>query len=283
MIIRFLIALILALFCTTIMADQVAKVSLDRAWGLLIGDELKLQIELPVDSEDLDPTSLPQIDKRYGTWLYLKALTATDSSLWLSYQIVNVPADTIEVYTPAFNVRKLDNEWITVPEVAFTIGTLLTEQTGGSVNNIAIKADRKPTLIATTETELRLKIASLFAIIFGLILLAWHIGWRPKNRRPFAQAVHELSRLKWSRSKQQAQPSRILHAAFNNTSGTVIVHSELVQLFSKAPWLQLLEQDIAQFYLLSANHFFNRNIEQEPDFDTVMKLAKACRSKEKLA
>ncbi|MFW5450097.1 MAG: hypothetical protein ACKE9I_00745 [Methylophagaceae bacterium] len=283
MITRFLIALTLTFFCTTIMAEQVAKVSLDRAWGLLIGDELQLQIELPIDVGDLDPTSLPQIDKRYGTWLYLKALTRTDNMLWLSYQIVNVPADTIEVYTPTFNVRQLDDQWITVPEVAFTIGTLLTEQTGGSVNNSVLKADRKPTLISTSETKSRLKIASLLTIIFSLILLAWHIGWRPKNRQPFAQAVHELARLKWSRSMQQDQPSRILHTAFNNTSGTVVVHSELVQLLSQAPWLQPLEQEISQFYLSSANHFFNRNIEQEPDFDAVIKLAKACRSKEKLA
>jgi mxaA protein len=49
------------------------------------------------------------------------------------------------------------------------------------------------------------------------------------------------------------------------------------------PWLASLEQDISQFYLVSGKHFFNRKDEEVPDLETVLKLAKSCRSKEKLA
>jgi len=283
MIMKILIGLILTVCSTTLMAEQIATVNLNRAWGLLIGDEVVLQIVLPVTVDKIDVTSLPQTDKRYGTWLYLKSLTSSDKNISLTFQVVNVPINTTEVQTPEFNFRQLNDEWIVVPESSFIIGSLLAEHEAAVAINIELKQDHKPTLIDTMESEKNIKIFSFLTLLFSLVLLAWHLGWRPKNRQPFAHAVHQLTRMKWSRTKQQNQATRILHAAFNQTAGTIVVYSELSQLINQVPWLQPLEQEIAQFYALSANHFFTKAAEQEPDLRIVMKLAKACRAKEKLA
>jgi mxaA protein len=280
---KFVFALLLSIFSTMILAEQTANVSLDRAWGLLIGDEINVQIDLPVAAKELDMSSLPQTDMRHGTWLYLKKIKSEDNNLWLTYQVVNVPISNETIFTPELNLRQLSDEWITVPAMPLTIGSLLTADSDNNPKNTATKADHASILINTIVSKQRLTLFTVIAVISFLVLFVWHIGWRPRNRQPFSQAVHELSRLKWSRSKQPAQAARILHEAFNNTAGTIVVYNELEQLVEKVSWMQPLEDQIFVFYQSSANYFFTQNTEREPDFEAIMKLAKACRSKEKLA
>lgn len=276
--IKIILGLFLSLLSLTALADKIAKVSLDRAWDLSIGDEITVQIELPVATSELDVSSLPEDDARYGTWLFLKQRSLTDNTLWLTYQVVNVPVENTVVYTPEFNLRQLNDEWIIVPAMPLIIGSLLPVEEG----NTAPKADQLPISIDTTTINKQLILFSIIAAISSLTLFVWHVGWRPTQRKPFAQAVYDINHIHWLIAVKPKIAARELHLAFNRTANTVVVQTDLDVLFKRAPWLQPLEAEITAFYQASANHFFTQNPEHEPDKGSVMKLAKACRSKEKL-
>lgn len=276
---RVLTGLILSLWASLSLAAQMSEATVDRAWGLLIGDVINVQVTLPVAYDQLDPAMLPQANKRYGTWLYLSALQAENTAVTMTYQIVNVPAQTETITTPEFTVRTIDDDFVTIPALPITVGSLLPSEGLTKV----LKDDRSPILQDTSELTQTLVLSGLVTLLLVGILVLWHLGWKFKNRRPFAQAVHDLSRLRWSRSAQAKQAARILHAAFNATAGTIVVQNNMHAMLEQVAWLQPLSQEIEQFYQQSEQHFFSRDAQQEPEFALVMKLAKACRAKEKLA
>jgi mxaA protein len=277
---KWLIIVLLSLFSVASYAETTASTTVDRAWGLLLGDEVKATATITELQNSLDFNSLPQTEKRYGTWLYLKTLEMVDDKLEFTYQVVNVPKTNTAIELPLYEISDEKGNIITIPTTTISIGPLLSLKEG---EQLQLKADHAPVLLSVDEFEQQLETAITAASILSLILLFWHFGWKPRNRQPFAQAVHELSRLRWQRSKDANQPARILHAAFNQTAGTIVVHKELDQLYTSTPWLSSLESDIDKFYQLSSGHFFSREAGQEPDMVDVVKLAKACRAKEKLA
>ncbi|NOQ93989.1 MAG: hypothetical protein GQ547_05050 [Methylophaga sp.] len=260
---------------------QTLTASVDRAWGLLLGDELAVRVDTSTLEAGINESSLPQEGKRYGLWLYLKGIDVEEQQVVFHYQVVNVPAKNTSVETPAFDVKQNDEKWFVIPSASLVIGPSLAASEG--LSNIQIKEDLQPTFISTTEMSNDLKRYSLIAIISWLLLMLWHFGWKTKNRAPFSQAVHDLGRLKWKRSVTPDQASRILHTAFNKTSNTIVVYGEIDALLENYAWLAPLQEDIRAFYQQSESHFFARQSGQEPDIDMIKKLAKACRSKEMLA
>lgn len=280
---RMLTGLIFSLWTGLSFAAQISEATVDRAWGLLIGDVITVNVTLPVAYQQLDPAMLPQINKRYGTWLYLSKLHAENGDLTMTYQIVNVPTQNELVATPEFTIGTLDDDFVTIPAVPITIGSLLPQATDGAGFSKQPKADRVPVLEDTRQLKNLLLITGIITLLLVAALMLWHLGWRFKNRRPFAQAVHDLARLRWSRSVQPNQAARLLHAAFNATAGTIVVQNNLSVMLNDVTWLQPLSDEIEKFYQQSEQHFFSRDAQQEPDLAKVMKLAKACRAKEKLA
>ncbi len=253
----------------------------DRDLGLLLGDELSVYVDISSLEDSLNETSFPQEDKRYGTWLYLKNIDLDKQQLVFHYQVVNVPKKNTTIATPTFDIKQNDGKWIAVPAIPITIGPTLAADK--SVDSLMPKSDIKPSLISTVDIKNKLKKYSIIAAISWLILALWHFGWKPKNRQPFSQAVHDLSRLRWKRSVSADQASRILHTAFNHTGDTIVVYGEIDALLEKHSWLSPLKDEIKAFYQQSEQHFFARQAGQEPDIEMIKKLAKACRAKEMLA
>jgi mxaA protein len=232
------------------------------------------------DIEQLDTSTFPQIDQRYNAWFYLKSVEQSSQHLLLNYMIINVPTKNTLVETPTFDIKKSDGTWLTIPEIEVSIGPSLA--TSNDPSNITPKADIEPTMIDSKKIQSQLTIAIIIALLSSLIWLVWHFGWKVKNRRPFAQAVHDLSRFKLHALSEE-QATRVLHAAFNSTAGTTIGSSQLACLFEQHPWLTPLQQEIEAFFLQSEQYFFARNTEQTLDVDSVRKLAKLCRAKEMLS
>ncbi len=279
---RFLTLLVLlsSLFSTNSMAADTLIAQIDRTWGLLLGDDVTVTIDISSLENGIDESSLPSQEARYGTWLYLKNIDVSLAQLAFHYQIVNVPLNNTRIDTPTFDIKAADGKWLAIPTTALTIGPSLAV-TGGP-NNIAMKADIEATPISTTKIENNLTLFISITVVTGLILALWHFGWKTKNRQPFSQAVHELSRLSWH-SVTPDQAARVLHTAFNHTADTIVVYGELDTLITNHVWLTPLSEEIQQFYQQSEQHFFARKSAQGPDIADVRKLAKACRAKEMLA
>jgi mxaA protein len=260
-----------------------AEVAIERNWGLLLGDEFTVTAKLPVADDQLDEDSLPGSDKRYGNWLYLKQVSLEDAQLTLIYQVYNVAKQTVDITTPALRLTTVRGDSISVPEAKLTIGPLLASDAEVPSSKVQPKPDEQAQGIDTAATEDYLLLSLAVALLSLLSLVGWHIGWKPRNREPFAQALFELTMMKWTGKRDVDKASRILHQAFNRTAGTIVVYSELGGLLAAASWLNDQQQQIDKFYQKSSQRFFSRHGGDKLEFDEILSLAKSCRAREKLA
>lgn len=276
----------LLLFCllsaAALAEEQVAMVSLDRSWGLQLGDELVLTITMPEQATGIDNSSLPQRDRRYGAWLHLNRSELTDSGLKMYFQLMNVPVEKQQLKTPEFTLRTADGQFVTVPGVPMTIGSMLAADIG-DIRISMLEADHASLSLATDAVRQQIRAALWLLIVSLLVLAAWHLGLRPRHRKPFVNAVFQLFLMKWRGQRNADVATRLLHDAINQTAGTVIVHSHLQTLWDVAPWLAPLQDQIERFYQQSTAHFFAREAANAVEFDEIYSLAKACRAREKLA
>lgn len=277
---RFIILFLTFIFTLPAFAVD-TKISLDRSWGLLIGDEITATIELPVAVTELDSHALPQHDKRYGHWLFLHDSELSGQQMKLYFQLINVPAENRQVATPELQLRTKDGEFITVPSVLMQIGSFLkNEDTEGNLiprGDIGLKAQSGDAL------KLRLWLSLTVLFLAALIWLVWHFGLRPRERLPFASAMFELNKMRLLGRKDADNASRSLHHAFNRSAGRVVINSQLDKLWHNCPWLLPLQSEIESFYQQSATHFFSPNGGEQKDFYQLLELTKACRSQERVA
>lgn len=262
-----------------------ASITLDRSWGLLVGDHITATVSLPVAVDELDSHSLPQHEKRYGPWLYLHDSEQGDKQLILHFQLINVPAENRQVETPELQLRTQSGDFITVPTTLIQIGSFM-EQTGGDAESVTVPAPRGDMrLLPKSADDLRWQrnLALLVLVLSSLIWLIWHFGLRPRQRLPFATAMFELNKMRLLGRKDADAASRCLHQAFNRSAGRVVINSELDGLWQQCPWLTPLKADINSFYQRSAAHYFSRTQAEQQGFEAMLKLARACREKERLA
>lgn len=275
-----LFALFLFTLVTATAFAEDVTIRFDRSWGLLVGDQIQATIHLPVDSSHLEAHSLPQVEKRYGPWLQLLKRQSEGTVMTLTFQIINVPAQTREVQTPEIELRTEAGEFLTVPATTLELGSFLSNADGSQYQPRA-DAVLPPQSHQQLLTELWIAIAVLFVAI--LIWLAWHFGLRPRHRLPFATAVFELNKMRFLGRKNADEASRQLHHAFNRSAGRVLVKNDLSVLWQKCPWLEPLADEIEHFYQQSASHFFSREPVEQAPFSASFELAKKCRAKEKMA
>lgn len=266
-----------------VQADD-ASISLDRSWGLLVGDRVTATVNLPVEVEQLDSHSFPQHDKRYGPWLYLHDSEQGDKQLKLHFQLINVPAENREVETPELQLRTQSGEFITVPPTRMQIGSFLEQAAESETASIpAPRGDMRLLPMAADELYWQRNVALLVLILTSIIWLVWHFGLRPRQRLPFATAMFELNKMRLLGRKDADAASRCLHQAFNRSAGRVVINSELQGLWQHCPWLTKHQADIERFYLSSAAHYFSRTPAEPLGFEAMLKLARACREQERLA
>ena len=276
---------VLVLFLFSLQAQAIdTRIELDRSWGLLIGDMITATIELPVAVTELDAQSLPQHEKRYGPWLYLHDSEQLGNTLTLHYQLINVPAENREVATPELELRTKDGEFITLPSAPMQIGSFM-ERSGDGEGAASVIPRGDMRLLPAEQTTLIWQLWTTLAVLLlsSLIWLFWHFGLRPRQRLPFATAMFELNKMRLLGRKDADAASRSLHHAFNRCAGRVVINSELDKLWQQCPWLEPLKADIESFYRASAAHYFSPTAAEQKDFGDLLKLAKVCRDRERLA
>lgn len=280
---RFVSLLLFCVLSLSALADeQVATASLERSWGLQLGDEVVLTITMPDPAMTIDNSSLPQRDRRYGAWLHLNRTELTENGLTMHFQLINVPIEKQALETPEFTVRTTQGQFVSVPGVPMTIGSMLAADIG-DIRAAMLEADHASLVLATDAVRQQIQLALWMLIVSLLVLAAWHLGLRPRHRKPFVNVVFQLFLMKWRGRKDADVATRLLHEAFNQTAGTVIVNSHLQAIWDAAPWLEPLQDKIERFYQQSTAHFFAKEAASTVDFDEIYALAKACRVREKLA
>ncbi|MCX4189126.1 hypothetical protein [Methylophaga sp. OBS3] len=261
---------------------QQATINVDRSWGLLIGDEITAEVTLP-ESLSINPDSLPQRNKRHGAWLYLRDSELSDNKILMHYQVFNVPAENREVATPVFEIRTTDGGFVSIPATPIKLGSFLASENADANGRFVPRGDMILQPFNDAKLYQQLKLALLLLIISTTIWLAWHFGFRPRKRLPFAHAVFELNKMRWLGRKDTDAASRSLHHAFNQSAGTVLVASRLEKLWQQCPWLTPVKADIESFYRQSAAHYFSATGGEAKNFGQLLSLARACRAQEKMA
>ncbi|MCC5797389.1 MAG: hypothetical protein JJU48_08710 [Methylophaga sp.] len=280
---RFVSLLFFCMLSLPALADEnVATASLERSWGLQLGDEVVLTITMPEPAMTIDNSSLPQRDRRYGVWLHLNRTELTENGLRMHFQLINVPIEKQVLKTPEFTVRTSQGQFVTVPGVPMTIGSMLAADIG-EIRAAMLESDHASLSLSTEAARQQIQLALLVLVVTLLVLAAWHLGLRPRHRKPFVNALFQLFLMKWRGRRDADVATRLLHEAINQTAGTVIVHSHLQAIWDAAPWLEPLHDQIERFYQQSTAHFFAREAAIAIDFDEIYALAKACRAREKLA
>jgi mxaA protein len=280
---RVLTLMSLFLVSLQLQADD-ASISLDRSWGLLVGDRVTATITLPVAVDDLDSHSFPQLEKRYGPWLYLHDSQQAGNQLTLNFQLINVPAENRQVETPELQLRTEAGDFITVPTTRMQIGSFMQQSGDAETATVpAPRGDMRLLPMAADELRWQRNLALLVVVLSSLVWLVWHFGLRPRHRLPFATAMFELNKMRLLGRKNADAASRCLHQAFNRSAGRVVINSELEGLWQQCPWLSKHKAEIERFYLSSAAHYFSRKPAEPLGFDAMLKLARACREQERLA
>jgi mxaA protein len=279
------IGLVNLVFSFQVLAEtsQVAPAHLNQSWGVLLGDVITMSVDLPIPANDVDMSSIPHVDKRFGDWLSIRNIVINDKQMLIDFQLVNVAPETTEVLTPKLSFRSVDSSFIDIEQVPFTISPVIPKADKDTVYKLALKPAHQPEMIDTAAIYQKLIIGVISSALLLLVLFIWTVGWRPRNRRPFAEALHGLRMLRWQHNNDPQQAVRIVHKAFNRTANKTIVFSQLDQLFKAAPWLEPLEQQITSFYEVSSQHFFSQSAGEGYDIKQLKHLLKACRAKEKLA
>ena len=281
----FLFIILLMLGSTVSAAEKVvAEMSVDHAWGLLLGDEVIVTATLPInDRSEIDEENLPAIDQRQGFWLTLREISfdAAETgfiNMALRYQVVNTGNEAHEVMTPDFTVRKTDNSLIVIPGVAIMLSMLLPEEIEAGSAAALLRADHKAPLFETAalgkKTAFWLSLAGLCLLLSTL----WHFIWRTRHRQPFEQALLDLRKVKDDNLEAGA---RALHEAFNRTAGETIVQSAVSGLLDENKNLHSLAGEIDAFYKASSAFFFNPSAQTDLSLENIRKLAKSCRRAER--
>ncbi len=267
-----------------------ASVQLDRAWGLMLGDEIKVLVDLPIKSlAALDEESLPAIDQRHGYWLLLREITFPPNKqdnvqMILRYQVVATSDQAEQVLTPEFSIRTKQNQWIKVPPAAIMLSTVLPIKLSDDDPAAMPRADHAAPLFDTVAQGKKTIFWAGLAGVCLLLAMVWHFGWRKQHRQPFERALIVLGKLKGDEETVLSESARILHRAFNATAAETIVQSTLPDFLEKQSRFQHLATEIAQFYQATSGLFFGLD-PQAPialDLAQIKSLANACRRVERL-
>lgn len=278
---RLLSLLVFCLVCVTARAEMVAESELQQQYGLQLGDQVTMTVTLPVDVDAIDTTALPETEVRQGPWFYLRSLDLGEKQLQLHLQVMNVPIDHREVMTPRWQLRTVDDAFIEIERLPVVLGSsvareLIPEQS-------AMQPDMPAPEVGTAAAQQRLTLAIVVLFVGLLILIIWHLGLRPRQQLPFARARLRLWLMSLRGQRDVIAAARVLHGAFNQSAGAVVVSDRLSVLFEQCPWLTPLSDDIRHFYQHSASQFFSRQAEASLQFSDISKLVRACREREKLA
>ncbi len=281
---------------------KVLKLRGPRAFGVLVGDKVRLELLVAVEKPyRVQRSSLPP-SRWINSWLELQTLKLTQTrgerlnryTIAVNYQIFATPRAVTLDTIPGFELRFVgagEKFALAVPHWVFSMSPLLKpEPEVDSVAAIPVRADAPPLLADTTLPEVGTAVFGVLSALLGSYWLYVNALW-PFTRRkdaPFAHTCRRLRALKRRPREEQALPEGFLliHQAFNQTAGEVVFAEHLERFFAKQPAFAKRRAEVEGFFHQSRRLFFGEgNVVQGDDTDLAWleSLCRTCRAAEREA
>jgi len=273
------------------------EIDTPRPFGYTIGDVFDHGISITVDDPwRLDPDSLPG-NERIGLWFERQLLRLDESRvakgtqyrLKIRYQIFNAPANPLEVFTPALELRIVNGGKqmpVFVREWGATIVPLTSGDTLRPVDYLKLQPPIRPPP-RNSHTPGLLLAAGGAGLLFSLTVTAYMFGRLPGVRRtrgPFARTLKRIKALPGAGTEADAyrQALRYLHQAFNETAGRVVTGDELDRFFTEQPRHARLREPIEDLFSRTRLEFFEPGrLPADRDIAELLKLCRHCRDVER--
>jgi mxaA protein len=252
----------------------VAELQPVRQFGYRIGDEIRLDVRIPVPRGYVFDTDTAPKPGRVGAFLELRHVEPHAGAFdrfggdpaqrfTVRFLVVNSEPGVRVATTPALNLTFVRSGEPTVsvplPEVTFTTSPLTPEYPEGAPGPDELRSDLAAPRVSARGAQLRL-LTYLSIAVALLVLLAWRQGWLPRRllaRRPFAQAAIDIARLGQSAAHGvQALRARRLHRAFDQAAGFAVAAHTLDRFLGVQPCFVRLEPQIREFFSASARFFY---------------------------
>ena len=249
---------------------QVKSVELraPRAFGYLIGDEIRLQTQVAWDEGyTLVPASLPEPGP-VTYWLDLKSIETREAGegryrIDLLYQTFYAPLGPRLLEVPGFTVvaesgdKRADAR---IPAWRFLMSPLRDLDPHKRGDAVGIREDAAPKLISLRRYETGAMVSALAAAILALGV-AHHRAWWPFRRRsarPFTQAARAMRHRPASPERPEEYLTGLLclHRAFDDTAGHRVLAEDVRGFLHELPRFAALFEDIEMFFRASHRAFF---------------------------
>lgn len=141
---------------------------------------------------------------------------------------------------------------------------------------------RGPLILHSAKEQQRLyAFAAVLAVsLLGLLYILGTRSWLPRMGRPFARAYRDLRKLAKAPAPTpqtlQLAVSR-LHKAFNTTAGQGVFADNIDMLIATKPGFAIVRDDIAVFFQLSRQVFFEPGASHQAGKDPMQWLLQFCR------
>lgn len=268
-----------------------------RSYGYTIGDPIRHEVRLEVDSRyTLDRAALPK-PRRLNGWLWLEDVgvrersvsNATEYTVVLAYQILSPPETVTRLFVPQQTLfLEADEERVpvTVEPWGFTAAPLTQKPDPSALPFVDLQPSITPTPLPLFSHA---AIMSLSVILFCsaislLLYVRWRLPWVARSNGPFARALRELETLR-TRAPDAARYDvalRCTHRAFNDTAGSAVFADTLATFFEAHPQFRVRRDPIASFFKESGNWFFAQRSEPvPPDLKHLINLCRSCRDIER--
>lgn len=224
--------------------------------GWFLGDELiqNIHVTLP-ESVEIDPASLPR-PRAVDYWLDLRRVEIQpkrDGVLltlhWQNFYAAIAP-DWREV--PPSTIRLTDGSTMELPGFGFVTSPLRPITAPSSPEQM--RSEPAFHLIDLLPNRVGLA-ASLTAFVLLLGLMAWHFAWWPfhaRPARPFAMAARQIAG-----TPDPIGQRRILHRAFDQAFGRVLIGPDLPHFLAKRPEFTAESERLTLFFNGSDADFFS--------------------------
>lgn len=275
-----------------------------RDVGYTVGDILTREITVTIKKPYvLVEESLPIVgyERRYKGQLIGIDLAKLDYSketgkeanthhISLSYQVFTNNVVAKPAALPGEYLRLLDTSSkdrkvyrYRIPSWSFSISPISV------FGQVKIESDmsgyRGPLLLNASHLQTRLKvfIAVLAIALLTLLYMLGKYTWLPHMGGPFAKAYRSITKSKHNAEGMQLAVSR-LHDALNTSAGYSLFSNNLSAFLLKKPAFRHIQAELAQFFDLSRQVFFEANANKplgEQEWAWLAQFCKQCRDCER--